>query len=127
MCFILNYFFSLIWCLTEQTNYLIMCSMLKCFVNLRSCLTENTQTLLYYVLDTQLYLQPPIIATLRKHTIVLCVRCSTVSSISGHASLRTHKLSFIMCWKLNFVFRLRLLPHWENKLSYYMFDAQLFR
>ena len=110
MCSMLNCFFNLSWCLTEKTNSRIMCSMLNCFFNLRSCLTENTQTLLYCALDAQICLQPQLIVSLRKHTIVLCVRCSTekthcslcarcwnASSTSDHASLRTHKLCHTMC------------------------------
>jgi len=62
----------------------IMCWMLNCFFNLRSCLTENTQTLLYCALDAQICLQPQLIVSLRKHTIVLCVRCSTEKT---HCSL----------------------------------------
>jgi len=111
------------YCLAEKTHSRIMCSMLNSFVNLRSCLIEKTQTLLYYVLDAQLCLQPQLFASLRKHTIVLCVRCLTLSSTSDHAALRKHKLCCIMSWMLNFVFNLSLLPHWENTLSYYVFDA----
>jgi len=80
------------YCLTEKTHYRIMCSMLNYFFNLRSCLTENTQTLLHYVLGAELCLKHQLIASLRRHTIALCVRCSIISSTSDHASLRTHSV-----------------------------------
>ena len=111
-------FFDLSWCLAEKTNSRIMCSMLNSFVNLRSCLIEKTQTLLYYVLDANLYLQPQLIASLRKQTLVLCVRCLTVSSTSGYALLRKHAVVYVL--DLNCFFNLSSCLT-ENKRYHIMY------
>ena len=79
----------------------IMCSMLNCFFNLSWSLTEKT------------------------NSRFTCSMLKCFFNLRLCLTENTQTL-FIMCCMFNFVFNLILLPHWENTLSYYVFDDQLF-